>query len=87
VMLRVFLLSSKKEEKIKKISNDISFAKTLSIIISHRTFVMLLLCNVLVMFVYANFDSTLVQYLSRSNINNVTNFIALLVIVNSLTII
>ncbi len=87
IMLRVFLLSSKKEEKIKKVSNDISFTKTLSIIISHRTFVILLLCNVLVMFVYANFDSTLVQYLSRSNINNVTNFIALLVIVNSLTII
>ncbi len=87
IMLRVFLLSSKKEEKIKKVSNDISFTKTLNIIISHRTFVILLLCNVLVMFVYANFDSTLVQYLSRSNINNVTNFIALLVIVNSLTII
>ncbi|WP_391528269.1 MFS transporter [Photorhabdus akhurstii] len=87
IMLRVFLLSSKKDEKIKKVSNDISFTKTLNIIISHRTFVILLLCNVLVMFVYANFDSTLVQYLSRSNINNVTNFIALLVIVNSLTII
>ncbi|ERT12227.1 MFS transporter [Photorhabdus temperata] len=87
IMLRVFLLSSKKEGKIKKVSNDISFTKTLNIIISHRTFVILLLCNVLVMFVYANFDSTLVQYLSRSNINNVTNFIALLVIVNSLTII
>ncbi len=87
IMLRVFLLSSKKEEKIKKVSNEISFTKTLNIIISHRTFVILLLCNVLVMFVYANFDSTLVQYLSRSNINNVTNFIALLVIVNSLTII
>ncbi len=87
IMLRVFLLSSKKEEKIIKVSNDISFTKTLNIIISHRTFVILLLCNVLVMFVYANFDSTLVQYLSRSNINNVTNFIALLVIVNSLTII
>ncbi len=87
IMLRVFLLSSKKEEKIKKVSNDISFTKTLNIIISHRTFMILLLCNVLVMFVYANFDSTLVQYLSRSNINNVTNFIALLVIVNSLTII
>ncbi len=87
IMLRVFLLSSKKEEKIKKVSNDISFTKTLNIIISHRTFVILLLCNVLVMFVYANFDSTLVQYLSRSNINNVTSFIALLVIVNSLTII
>ncbi len=87
IMLRVLLLSSKKEEKIKKASNEISFTKTLNIIISHRTFVILLLCNVLVMFVYANFDSTLVQYLSRSNINNVTNFIALLVIVNSLTII
>ncbi len=87
IMLRVFLLSSKKDEKIKKVSNEISFTKTLNIIISHRTFVILLLCNVLVMFVYANFDSTLVQYLSRSNINNVTNFIALLVIVNSLTII
>ncbi|MCT8351758.1 MFS transporter [Photorhabdus kayaii] len=87
IILRVFLLSSKKEEKIKKFSNDISFTKTLNIIISHRTFMILLLCNVLVMFVYANFDSTLVQYLSRSNINNVTNFIALLVIVNSLTII
>ncbi len=87
IMLRVFLLSAKKEEKIKKVSNDISFTKTLNIITSHRTFVMLLLCNILVMFVYANFDSTLVQYLSRSNINNVTNLIALLVIVNSLTII
>ncbi|SUC19494.1 Uncharacterised protein [Proteus vulgaris] len=48
---------------------------------------LLLLCNTSVMFVYANFDSTQVQYLSRTNFPNIVSLIALLVIVNSLAII
>ncbi|QXX85165.1 MFS transporter (plasmid) [Providencia sp. R33] len=87
IALRRYLLPATELKKSQSIDYPISFSNTLKTIIVHRAFMLLLLCNILVMFVYANFDSTLVQYLSRTDLPNVVSLIALLVIVNSLTII
>ncbi|CDH25850.1 Putative major facilitator superfamily (MFS) transporter (fragment) [Xenorhabdus bovienii str. kraussei Becker Underwood] len=56
-------------------------------IIRHRLFAMLMFCNMLAAFVYASFDSTLVQYLTRSDVPNVMLLIATLIAINALTII
>ncbi|VUY46067.1 probable major facilitator superfamily (MFS) transporter [Pseudomonas aeruginosa PAK] len=53
----------------------------------HRAFTLLLLCNMLAALIYATFDSTLVQYLTRSGLPDVVNSIALLVTINALTIV
>ena len=55
--------------------------------IRHRLFALLLLCNMLAALVYASFDSTLVQYLTRSNVPDVMSLIASLIAVNAVTII
>ncbi|MDF5939959.1 MFS transporter [Pseudomonas aeruginosa] len=49
----------------------------------HRAFTLLLLCNMLAALIYATFDSTLVQYLTRSGLPDVVNSIALLVTINA----
>ncbi|EAV3944761.1 MFS transporter [Salmonella enterica] len=55
--------------------------------IRHRLFSLLLICNMFAALVYASFDSTLVQYLTRSGVANVLMVIAMLVMINCLTII
>ncbi|MDC9605575.1 MDR family MFS transporter [Xenorhabdus griffiniae] len=55
--------------------------------IRHRLFALLMLCNMLAALVYASFDSTLVQYLTRSHVPNVMSLIATLIAINALTII
>ncbi|EMX6285279.1 MFS transporter [Providencia rettgeri] len=87
IALRLYLLPSNELKKTQSTNYPINFQNTLKTIVVHRAFMLLLLCNILVMFVYANFDSTLVQYLSRADLPNIVSLIALLVIVNSLTII
>ncbi|MDC9581608.1 MFS transporter [Xenorhabdus sp. PR6a] len=71
----------------KVISNPPAFLVTCNHMIKHRLFSLLLISNMLAALVYASFDSTLVQYLTRSNIPDVVSLIAKLVTINALTII
>jgi MFS family permease len=52
-----------------------------------RVFLLLLLSNVAMAFVYANFDSSLVQYLTRSHAPQLMTMISTLVAVNAATVI
>lgn len=63
------------------------FFATCGVMLRHRLFCLLLLCNTLAALVYANFDSSLVQYLTRSGIPDVVHMIAVLVAINALTIV
>ena len=63
------------------------FMTVIKQMVCHRIFTLLLLCNMLAALIYASFDSSLIQYLTRSNISGIMSTIALLVTVNSLTII
>ncbi|WP_099125996.1 MDR family MFS transporter [Xenorhabdus stockiae] len=64
-----------------------SFFTACGQMIRHRLFALLMFCNMLAALVYASFDSTLVQYLTRSHVPHVMSLIATLIAINALTII
>lgn len=63
-----------------------SFSDACARILGHRAFVTLLICNMLVALVYANFDSTLVQYIARSSPDGGRRLVAWLIAVNAATV-
>jgi MFS family permease len=75
------------EQKKDNKSNELFFLKNLGLIIKNKEFSIFLFCNIMLMVIYSTFDSSLIQYLTRSKIANLTDVIALLVIINSLTVI
>jgi MFS family permease len=65
----------------------VGFVVTCISMARHRAFTLLLLSNLLAALIYATFDSTLVQYLTRSGLPDVIHTIALLVTINAVTIV
>ncbi|MEN3031641.1 MFS transporter [Chromobacterium amazonense] len=63
------------------------FASACGQVFRDRLFLLLLLSNVAMAFVYANFDSSLVQYLTRSRAPQLMTMISTLVAVNAATVI
>lgn len=63
-----------------------SFSDACARILGHRAFVTLLICNMLVALVYANFDSTLVQYIARSSPDGGRHLVAWLIASNAATV-
>jgi MFS family permease len=63
------------------------FAEACGQVFLNRVFLLLLLSNVAMAFVYANFDSSLVQYLTRSHAPQLLTMISTLVAVNAATVI
>lgn len=63
-----------------------SFGHACAKILGHRMFVILLICNMLIALVYANFDSTLVQYIARWNPEGGRRLVAWLIAVNAATV-
>ena len=72
----------KKHEKIQ-----IKFIPTFKEIASNSIFMLLLFSNIIMAFVYASTDSSLVQYLARSSVPNLTTLIGTIVATNSITIV
>ncbi|RKF14316.1 MFS transporter [Alginatibacterium sediminis] len=64
-----------------------SFFRTLAIIAKDRIFVWLMVANFLMMFVYAQIESSIPQVIVRSGVENAAALIAGLVLVNTLTIV
>lgn len=92
VLLRLFIPESATRvlpelSAVAQKGQRISFRETLRTIARHRSFMILLFCCLLVTFVFANFDSTMVQYLSRSGIDDAVGLVAMLVMVNSVTVV
>lgn len=89
VMLWLLLESSSSENGDEKHSPTIhtTFSLVCGQMFRHKQFAILLLCNMLAALVYANFDSTLVQYLTRSGVPSVMVLIATLIAINTLTIV
>lgn len=87
VLVVLFMVGSQniKFEKIKK--NEPLFINNLHAVIKNNDFMIFIFCNIMLMIIYSTFSSSLIQYLARSNINKLNDIIALLVIINSLTVI
>ncbi|MBM7038153.1 MDR family MFS transporter [Vibrio ulleungensis] len=64
-----------------------NFARTLGIIAKDSVFIRLMIANFLMMFVYAQIESSIPQVIVRSGIEQATKIIAGLVLVNTITII
>ncbi|MBP9569852.1 MAG: MFS transporter, partial [Aeromonadaceae bacterium] len=67
--------------------SSLGFADTLRVLARDRAFLLLTLGNVLTMFVYAHFQSTLDLYLMRLSIPDIAALITQLLLINSLTIV
>ena len=63
-----------------------SFGDACLHILGQRIFVTLLVCNMLIALVYANFDSTLVQYIARWNPEGGRRLVGWLIAVNAVTV-
>ncbi len=75
-------------EAQKNEENEVpNFKVTLKVIIKDKIFQILLVANLIMMFVYAQLESSLPQVLVRSSIPDAATLIAALVLVNTLTII
>lgn len=64
-----------------------NFRQTVKVISGDRIFVLLLMANLLLMFVYAQLESSVPQVIVRSGIEDSAKLIALLMMVNALTIV
>lgn len=66
---------------------SISFAQTLRVLVKDQLFLILVVANTLVAFIFAHMDSSLVQYLTRSSQTDVIELISLLIFTNAMTIV
>lgn len=70
-----------------QVLSSLGFAATLQVLARDRAFLLLTLGNVLTMFVYAHFQSTLDLYLMRLSIPDIAALITQLLLINTLTIV
>jgi MFS family permease len=82
-----FLLKDEAQVHRRAAGPKLSFAAALGQVFKDRVFLILLLSNILVALVYASFDSTLVQYLTRSGVPHLVLLISTLVTVNAVTVV
>jgi len=64
-----------------------SFAQTIQVLLQDRLLQVLILANILCLFIYGQMDSTLIQYLTRSEVPNLEGMISSLILTNALVII
>ena len=68
-------------------SENNNFRKTISILSQDRLLQCLILANVLCMFIYAQMDSSLIQYLTRAGVPDLVLLISSMIVANSVTIV
>ncbi|WP_199610892.1 MDR family MFS transporter [Flocculibacter collagenilyticus] len=67
--------------------NTASLRQTCRILLQDHVFLLLILANIIVMFIYSHVDTSLVQYLSREGVPEVIELISVLLFTNAITII
>lgn len=70
-----------------KNTSRIPFRHILRVLSQDKLFLLLVLANTLVAFVFAHLDSSLVQYLSREGLDNVVQLVGTLIFTNGMTIV
>lgn len=64
-----------------------TFRSTLSVLRTDQVFLVVIVANVLTLFIYAQMDSSLVQYLTRAQAPALVELISAMILVNALTIV
>jgi len=68
-------------------AEDTSFAKIIKILLQDQLFLLLVVANTLVAFIFAQMDTSLVQYLTRAGLPDVVKLISSLIFINAMTIV
>lgn len=84
-ILKVFTKASGISAKQQK--NTTSFKQTLAILMTDHKFLVIIVANILVMFVYAHINTSLLQYLTRLDVPHLVQLISIIVIANSAIIV
>jgi MFS family permease len=79
--------AKKVNKKIANTSHSASFKQTLSVLFADKLLQCLIFANILCMFIYAQMDSSLIQYLTRAQVPNLLELISSLIFTNALVII
>lgn len=87
IVAMLFLLPRHGHKHSQREAAPSSFRQTLKLLAKDHVFMLLIVANILIMFVFAQGDSSLMQYLARADIAELTTLISSIVIVNSVTII
>ncbi|WP_438862867.1 MDR family MFS transporter [Neptunicella sp.] len=69
------------------IKNPFSLRKTLGLLARDQMFLLLVLANILVLYIYAHMDTSLIQYLNHAGMPEVVELISAIILTNALTII
>ncbi|MEZ8739852.1 MDR family MFS transporter [Photobacterium swingsii] len=75
------------EVKQQGASEVTHFGRTLRVVLKDRLFIKLLIANIIMMFVYGQYESSIPQIIVRSGLDNAAFFVSALVMVNTCTII
>ncbi|MFT4927873.1 MAG: MFS family permease [Phenylobacterium sp.] len=84
-LILVFKQSSRSQPKQQK--SEQNFAQTLRLLATDQVFLVLIIANILIMFIYAQGDTSLIQYLTRANAPDLVSLIASMIILNSVVIV
>ncbi|MUK49333.1 MDR family MFS transporter [Aliivibrio fischeri] len=88
LFLFISFAKSNSEILLSKATSDVtSFLSTVRIISKDRLFIKLLAANVIMMFVYGQYESSIPQVIVRTDIVDAAKFVSGLVLVNTLTIV
>src|SRR5690606_27526737 len=69
------------------VKNPFSLRKTLGLLARDQMFLLLVLANILVLYIYAHMDTSLIQYLNHAGMPEVVKLISAIILTNALTII
>lgn len=85
----IFGIERKKDRAAKESNNSVlpNFRQTMKVISQDKIFVLLLMANLMLMFVYAQLESSVPQVIVRSGIVDAATLIAMLMFVNTVTIV
>ncbi|MCL9781202.1 MFS transporter [Vibrio sp. S4M6] len=81
-----FIINPEKPAQNKEVSQGLNFLTTLRVVKTDTLFMTLLLANGFLMFVYAQLDSNIPQILVRSSLGNSQDIVAILMMVNTITV-
>jgi len=83
----VVVLRSNKITKPKQQLSEHNFRQTMAILVQDHMFLMLTLANIVMAFIYAHLDSSVIQYLTRADAPQLVKLIASMIVVNALTVV
>ncbi|PAJ72872.1 MFS transporter [Pseudoalteromonas sp. NBT06-2] len=78
---------NKKVTKQSKLDSNFNFKQVIALLSKDHVFLLVMLANMLILFIYAQGDSSLIQYLTRAEIPELITLISVIIVMNSCVIV